>query len=307
MPLLPPALQPGDTIGVVAPASNIKPELLAAGVAELERLGFRVKHLASIAEKARYTAGSEARRAQELNAMLADPEVRAIIAARGGYGSMHLLEALDAPALAGGAKIVMGYSDITALLVALWQRHGWVTFHGPMVAKDFAAGPSHYDHDSFINVLTRPQPAGALNNTGTEVLHAGIAHGRLVGGCLPLLVALMGTPWELDTKETILFLEDTAAKPYQLDRMIMQLKLSGKLRAVRGIVFGEMTDCMQHPQQGYTLTEMLADLTADLNVPVLFGLRSGHSEVGNITVPLGVEAVLDCDQGALTITEAAVR
>src|SRR5262249_3903243 len=165
----------------------------------LQRLGYRVKHLDSITEKDRYTAGSAARRADELNRMLADPQVKAVIAARGGYGSMHLLESLDPEALSSGPKIVMGYSDISALLIALYQKHGWVTFHGPMAAKDFAGGESHYDKRSFVKALTRPLPAGPLYCDNTSVLHGGAARGRLLGGCLSLVVSLLGTPWEIDT------------------------------------------------------------------------------------------------------------
>ncbi|MEW6735706.1 MAG: LD-carboxypeptidase, partial [Acidobacteriota bacterium] len=244
-PLKPPALRPGDTIGVVAPASNLKPHLLKAGCEELERLGFRVKHKESISAQTRYTAGTVARRAEELNSMLVDPEVKAIFAARGGYGSMHLLEHLDTTVLAGGPKIVMGYSDITSLLIALYQQANWVTFHGPMVAKDFAAGPDHYDHNSFFNILTRALPAGRLDCRGTRVLSSGIAEGILLGGCLPLIMSLMGTRWELATAGAILFLEDSGSKPYQIDRWLTQLRLAGKLDNVRGIVFGEMVDCIQ--------------------------------------------------------------
>jgi muramoyltetrapeptide carboxypeptidase len=302
----PTALRSGDTIGVVAPASNIKPEMFAAGVAELQRLGFKVKYNDSITSLTRYTAGSVGRRAEELNQMLLDPEVKAVFAARGGYGSMHLLDRLDPQLRTAPPKIIMGYSDISALLITLYQQYSWVTFHGPMVAKDFAGGESHYDCESFMNVLSRPAPAGLLDCSNTMVLLKGKAKGRLLGGCLPLIISLIGTPWELDTNGAILFLEDTATKPYQLDRMITQLRLAGKFRNVRGIVFGEMRDCMQHPNQGYRLEEVLTDLTSDLGVPVLFGLRSGHSEEGNLTVPLGVEVLLDCNQGLLSVEESAV-
>jgi muramoyltetrapeptide carboxypeptidase len=303
----PQRLRPGDTIGVVAPASNIKQEMFTAGVEELRRLGYRLKYNDSITSFTRYTAGTVERRSAELNQMLLDPEVNAVFAARGGYGSMHLLELLDPQLQSTPPKIVMGYSDITALLIALYQKYSWVTFHGPMVAKDFAGGESHYDRDSFSNVLTRASAAGALDCSNTTVLWKGKARGRLLGGCLPLVVSLIGTPWELETEGSILFLEDMATKPFQLDRMITQLRLAGKFRNVCGIVFGEMAGCLQHPNQGYRLEEVLSDLTADLGVPVLFGLRSGHSEVGNITLPLGVEVFLDCDQVALSVMEAAVE
>lgn len=305
--LLPVALQPGDTIGVVAPASNIKSELLLAGVEELKRLGYQVKYRDSILEKARYTAGSIKRRADEFNEMMADPEVKAIFAARGGYGAVEILEHIDFGAIAEQPKIVMGYSDITVLLIALYQKCNWATFHGPMVAKDFAAGASHYDARSFTKVLTRTLPAGPIDSRDTKILSSGQARGRLLGGCLPLIISLMGTPWELDTTDTILFLEDIGTKPYQIDRMLTQLRLAGKLQMVRGIVFGEMVDCVQHANQGYTIEEVLHDATKDLGIPVLFGLKAGHSEVGNITLPFGVEVVLDCQRGNLAITAPSVQ
>jgi muramoyltetrapeptide carboxypeptidase len=148
---------------------------------------------------------------------------------------------------------------------------------------------------------------GEILTTDTEVLQRGASvSGRLVGGCMSLLAAMMGTPDELDTTDAILFLEDTGTRPFQLDRMMQQLKLAGKFEGVRAIIFGEMSNCVQHVEQGYTLQEVLRDLTAELRIPVLFGLRSGHSEVGNLTLPLGVLATLDSARGVLRIDEAAV-
>lgn len=304
--LLPPALQPGDTIGVIAPAGVINPNLLAAGIAELERLGYQVKYQDSITAATRYTAGTVQRRANELNEMLADKSIKAIFAARGGYGAMHLLEHLDPQAIAQGPKIVMGYSDLTALLVALYQQYGWVTFHGPMVLTNFAGGTTHYDLRSFTKALTRPIPLGPVECSGTTVIWPGRARAPLVGGCLSLIVALIGTPWELEIKDTLLFLEDINAKPYQLDRMLTQLRLTGKLQQVKGLIFGEMIDCHPSTEQGYLLTEVLADLTQDLGIPVLFGLRAGHGQTGNLTLPLGVEAALECGPGRLSFTAPAV-
>lgn len=302
----PQTLMPGDCIAVVAPASNIKREQLMLGVRELERRGYRVTYQESIFSLERYTAGSIERRVDELHRYFADPEVKAIFAARGGYGSNQLLEHLDWNLIARNPKIFCGYSDITSLLVALYQRCSMVTFHGPMVAKDFAGGEGHYDWRSFMKVLTRPMPAGQYEPGRVEVLWEGHARGRLLGGCLPLLISLIGTEWELQTDDSILFLEDTATKPYQIDRMLLQLRMAGKFRAVRGLIFGEMTDCLQHPEQGYRLQEVIKDATAGLGIPVLYGFRSGHSPHSNLTLPLGVEASLDCYRGLLAVEEAAV-
>ncbi|HMZ22798.1 MAG TPA: LD-carboxypeptidase, partial [Blastocatellia bacterium] len=203
----------------------------------------------------------------------------------------------------------IGYSDMTALHLYLYRRFGWVTFHGPMAAKDLAGGAEHYDCDSLLAALTQTQPIGEIKASNTEMLHQAsgqVVSGRLLGGCLSLIAAMMGTPDEPDTRGAILFLEDTGTRPYALDRMLQQLRLAGKFDDVRGIVFGEMTDCVQHAEQGYTLQEMLAECTADLGVPVMFGLRSGHSPRGNLTLPLGVQVTLDAARGVLRVDESAV-
>ncbi|MBI1761851.1 MAG: LD-carboxypeptidase [Acidobacteria bacterium] len=305
----PPALRPGDTVAIVAPASNLKPDYLQRGVAELERLGFRIKYAPDILDKARYTAGSDERRARELHAAFADPDVKAVWAARGGYGAMRLFKLLDDASLVQQPKIFIGYSDMTALHLRFYRRFGWVTFHGPMAAKDLAGGVEHYDQRTLLDALTRTEPLGLIQSAQTEWLHHGApVSGRLLGGCLSLIAALQGTPDELDTRGSILFLEDTSVKPYALDRMFQQLKLAGKFDEVRGLVFGEMLDCVQHAAQGYTIQAVLAELTAELKIPVLFGLPSGHSPRGNLTLPLGVQATLTAEGTAdgLRIEEAAV-
>lgn len=303
----PAALCPGDTVAIIAPASNLKSDYLQRGVSELERLGFRVNYAADILDKARYTAGSDERRARELHAAFADPAIKAVWAARGGYGAMRLFNLLDDDLLRQQPKIFIGYSDLTALHMRFYRRYGWVTFHGPMAAKDLAGGAEHYDQHTLLGALTSNEPLGVIQSAQTEWLHSGApVSGRLLGGCLSLLVALQGTPDELDTRGTLLFLEDTGVKPYALDRMLQQLKLAGKFDEVRGIVFGEMRDCVQHTEQGYTIQEVLAELTEDLKIPVLFGLPSGHSPRGNLTLPLGVQATLDAERGGLVIDEAAV-
>jgi len=306
----PAALRAGDAVAVVAPASNLKADYLARGVAELERLDFRARYEPGILDKARYTAGDDRRRAAELTRAFADPEIKAVWAARGGYGSMRLFDLLDEDLIGRSPKIFIGYSDMTALSLYFYRRFGWVTFHGPMAAKDLAGGEEHYDRETLIKAITVASPLGEIRSNKTEMLHRGAGGrvtGRLLGGCLSLITAMMGAPDELDTRGSILFLEDTATRPYSIDRMLQQLKLSGKFDEVRGIVFGEMTDCVQHADQGYRIQDVLADCTADLNIPVMFGLPSGHSPRGNLTLPLGVAATLDADRGALSIDEAAVE
>lgn len=305
----PKAIQSGDLIAVVAASSNLKADYLSRGVAELEHLGFRVTYRPDILAKGRYTAGSDQRRAEELMQAFADPEVKAVWAARGGYGVMRILSLLDEDILRANPKIFIGYSDMTALHLYLYRRFGWVTFHGPMAAKDLAGGIEHYDRKSLLAAITQAELMGQIKTAKTEMLHRGsgsAVSGRLLGGCLTLIAAMMGTPDELDTRDSILFLEDTGTRPYAIDRMLQQLRLAGKFDEVRGIVFGEMTDCVQHAEQGYLLQDVLAECTADLGIPVMFGLPSGHSPIGNLTLPLGVMATLDAERGVLSVDETAV-
>ncbi|MBI3951941.1 MAG: LD-carboxypeptidase [Acidobacteria bacterium] len=302
MSIKPPQLQPGDVIGIVAPASDIKLELLEAGMAELHRLGFRTKYFDSITEKSRYTAGSDERRAQELNAVFADRAVKAVFAARGGYGCSRLLPLLDREVIRAHPKIFMGYSDITTLLLFFQQLFNWIVFHGPMVTREFAGGEGQYDRDLLLRVLCRAEPAGEIDTAGARILHPGATRGKLVGGCLPMLAGSLATECELDTRDAILFIEDYASKPYQIDRMLTHLQAAGKLDHVRGLIFGEMTDCIQHPEQGYAIVDVIEACVGDLNAPVLFGLRSGHSDNRNLVLPLGVEVTLDCSSANATLT-----
>jgi muramoyltetrapeptide carboxypeptidase len=304
----PPRLQPGDTIGIVAPASNIKRELLEAGCAALRRLGYKPFYFDSILDKNLYFAGSVDRRAHELDEMFTRDDVRAIVCARGGYGANYLLDTLNLEKIKAHPKIFVGYSDITTLLTHLLDSIGLVTFHGPMVTKDFAHSDG-VDFTSWEAALT-----GASDWTldfgwesGAKGLIPGSAEGILYGGCLSMLVASLGTPYEISTAGTILFIEDAAEKPYQIDRMLMQLKLAGKLSGVHGIVFGEMLDCLQHKDQDYTLEKVVLRVVGDLGVPVAYGLRSGHVSHANITLPLGVRAALDVGgkEGSLKILESA--
>ena len=286
----PPALQAGDTIGIVAPASNIKRELLEKGCETLRQLRYKPFYFDSIFDQDLYFAGSVERRVRELEEMFARDDVRAIFCARGGYGANYLLSALDPQKIVAHPKIFMGYSDITALLTC---SAGFVTFHGPMVTKDFSL-PDGVDLASWEAALTGLSQweldLGA--GSGVKGLVEGRAEGVLYGGCLSMLAASLGTPHEIRTADKILFMEDVAAKPYQIDRMLMQLKLAGKLSGVRGIVFGEMLDCVQTKDQGYTLEEVILRVVGDLGIPVAFGLRSGHVSRGNVTLPIGVRASL---------------
>jgi muramoyltetrapeptide carboxypeptidase len=295
----PPALQPGDTVGIVAPASNIKRELLDAGCQALRVLGYKPFYFDSILDQDLYFAGSVKRRAQELEDMFLRPEVRAIVCARGGYGANYLLDAIDLEKIRSHPKVFVGYSDITTLLTYFTDVAGLVTFHGPMVAKDFAHADG-VDLASWKAALAASSE-WAIDLTGVKSLVEGSAEGILYGGCLSMLVASLGTPYEIQTAGTVLFIEDVATRPYQIDRMLMQLKLAGKLKGVRGIVFGEMLDCMQHQNQIYTLEEVVVRVVGDMHVPIAYGLRSGHVSHANITLPFGVRVVLSVKHGEVSL------
>ena len=305
----PRALRPGDKVGIVAPASNVNPELLEAGCEGLRRLGYEPFYFKSILDRDLYFAGSVERRARELEDMFARDDVRAIVCARGGYGSNYLPLTLDPKKIVFHPKILVGYSDITTLVCCIADSANFVTFHGPMVAKDFAVADG-VDLESWQNAVggarERTEEWSIAEGSGARPLAPGQAEGTLYGGCLSMLVASLGTQHEIRTAGTILFIEDVATKPYQIDRMLMQLKLAGKLKDVRGMIFGEMLDCRQGPDQDYTLEDVISRIVEDLRIPVAFGLRSGHVSRANITLPIGVRARLTVDNAVeLRILEAA--
>ncbi len=294
----PRALRPGDKIGLVAPASSFNREAFEAGCNRLRQMGYEPVYSPGILERDLYFAGSAERRLRELEDMLRRNDIAAIIGVRGGYGSNYLLESLDFELFAANPKIILGCSDLTTLLAAAGDRAGLVTFHGPMVAKDIAGGT--WETSSWNHALGGSS-SWSIPTGGVEPLRPGRARGRLYGGCLSLLVASLGTPFEIETEETILFLEDVGEKPYQIDRMLMQLLLAGKFEAVRGVIFGEMLDCVQPGGQSYTLQEVIQRVLAGYRVPIAYGLKSGHVSGGNITLPFGVQAELAADDSSVQL------
>ena len=309
VPRLKPApLQGGDVVGIVAPASNINPLKLATGCEALRQLGYRPFFLDSILDKDLYFAGSVDRRVRELEEMFEREEVRAILCARGGYGANYLLEKIDLNKVRAHPKIFVGYSDITTLMTYFHDAAGLISFHGPMVTKDFPE-PQGVDIPSWQAAVSGASIFKLGSETSMRPLSEGMAEGILYGGCLSMLAASLGTPFEIRTEGTILFIEDVAAKPFQIDRMLMQLKLAGKLDDVNGLVFGEMLDCVQNSLQDYTLEEVVMRVVKDLGIPVAYGLRSGHVSRENVTLPIGVRASLKVSkqEASLTILEAATR
>ncbi len=305
-------LQAGDTVGVIAPGSPIDRQMLEDGCDGLRAMGYKPVYSDSILDADWYFAGSAERRVAELHEMFQRDDVHAIICARGGYGCNHLLPAIDLNIVRKHPKIFVGYSDVTTLLTWFHDQAGLVTLHGPMVTKDWSGkGWAGIDLPSWNNAVNFHEDLGDSGyeiENGAEGLVPGEAEGILYGGCLTMLAASLGTPFEIKTRGVILFAEDIATKPYQVDRLLMQLKLGGKLAQVKGLIFGEMLNCVQSTDQGYTLQQVIVRLVEDLGIPVAYGLRSGHTSRAGITLPMGVRARMAVAGGLqLNILEATCQ
>lgn len=302
----PRALKSGDKIGIIAPASSFNREAFLAGCERLRQMGYVPVYSENIFDRDLYFAGTGERRLHELESMMVRDDIAAVIGVRGGYGSNYLLPGLKFDLFAKHPKILLGCSDLTSLFTAIYHRNNLVTFHGPMAAKDIAGGT--FEASSWTNAF-QAAAGWDIPMDRVETIRTGRARGRLYGGCLSLLAASLGTPFEIQTDDTILFVEDVGEKPYQIDRMLMHLKLAGKLEAVRGFIFGEMLDCVQPGKQEYTLQQVIARLLSEYRVPIVYGLRSGHVSGGNITLPMGVEAELIAEESTaqLKILEAATQ
>ena len=304
-------LRSGDKVALVSPASPFDAVEFDAGVEELRRLGLEPVWDDSIFAREPMVSGPADLRARAFLDAMRDPDVRAIIAVRGGYGSVEILPFLDPEELASTRKIICGYSDITSLLVYAVCHAGLVAFHGPMIERRLSRGEEGYDDESFRRAMCEPEPMGALKPAGLSVLKPGTAEGMLIGGTLTQLTAGLGTPYGLALdRPAILFLEDVNERPYKLRRMLMQLKLAGALDHVTGIVMGAMAGC-DEPSTSETMEltacDVVAGFFADFTGPVISGFPSGHGPSPTWTLPFGVQASLNTrDGGTLTIEEPAV-
>jgi muramoyltetrapeptide carboxypeptidase len=306
--LLKPSAVPADAIvAVVSPASTPQPERVERGLQALRALGFAPQtgeHI--LASGPLYFAGTPETRLGDLHHAFADDEVRAIFSTRGGYGSNYLLDGLDLDLIAESAKPLIGYSDLTALHLWLLDRIQLPAFHGPMLSADFAR------EDGVHLPSLRSALSGQTYTVGAEEglrsLHPGRARGTLYGGCLSILVSLLGTPYEPQTEGKLLFLEDVSTKPYQIDRMLWQLREAGKLEGVRGIIFGEMLGCVSPGAPPDLLEDAILRVLDDFDGPIAIGLRSGHVSRQNVTLTFGVEAELAvADETLLHLIEPAVE
>ena len=307
----PPHLQPGQTIGLIAPSGTAQAggtvEAVEAARARLGERGYRTVVAPHAFDARGYLAGTDADRAADLHAMFRDPDVHAVLCIRGGYGTMRLLEGLDYDLIRRHPKVFIGYSDVTALHLAFHRRVGLVTFHGPMAGALAQADPHDLTH--LLRAVSRPEPLGPLANPAggpvTEMLVPGMAEGRLVGGNLALVTALLGTPYQPALEGALVFLEDIVDHAYRLDRKLLQLRLAGALDAAAGIVIGECRLRDGPPEPALTVREILQDLIAPLGKPAIYGLACGHGTY-HLTLPIGVRALLDATRGVLSIEEAAV-
>jgi muramoyltetrapeptide carboxypeptidase len=291
IPLAPVVQRTGVGVSVISPASFAKAERVDRGIERLRTLGF-APHLGTNTQKRGpfFFAGTSEERLADLHSAFADPESAIVACVRGGYGSNYLLNGLDLSLIKRHPKPFFAYSDLTGIQLHLLDRLGLPVFHGPMVAADFALEDGVH-LASFQSALAgKPYSVGA--SEGLRTLKTGSASGTLYGGCLSILVALLGTLWEPPTEGKLLFLEDTGAKPYQIDRMLWQLRASGKFDHIRGIVFGEMLECSSLGASPTLLDDVILQAFRDTDIPIAIGLRSGHVSRQNVTLTFGVQAEL---------------
>jgi muramoyltetrapeptide carboxypeptidase len=313
----PRALRAGDAVGLVTPATEVPdPDRLALAEHTIKYLGLRVKRGKHVGRRFGTYRESVETRLDDLHSMFRDPEVRGVFAIRGGYGSAHLLDRLDYDLIRRNPKVFVGYSDITAMHLAINRHARLVTFHGPIVLSRF----TDYTQQHFRKVLFQTTPPGSVSNPpesnelrpahSLRTVRPGTATGQLVGGNLSLIVSTLGTPYEIDTRGKILFLEDVEEQAYSIDRMLTQLRLAGKLKDAAGIIWGECDGCGARDYKPSTVLpfsvgEVVDNLFGTLQIPVLSGLTIGHTS-DQLTLPLGVTATLDASAGTLDIKEAAV-
>ncbi len=306
----PGALRRGSTLAVVTPASAAKVELVRAGMERLEGLGYRTKLMPHALDRGPlYYAGTAEARADDLMAAFADKAIDGIVCTRGGWGSAELLPRLDASVVRANSKVFVGYSDHTSIHIWLAREAGLVTFYGPMVAADFGRADG-FDRASWGHAVGGDSEWALTASDGLRVLRAGVAEGTLAGGCISILAEGLGTPYAMlpATAPRVLFLEDIGTKPYQWDRMLLHLRYAGMLEQVSGIVFGDMRQCVAAEEDALLEAAILHALR-DFAGPIAIGLRSGHVEPPNVTVPLGVRVRLDlrdADGARLEFLEGAV-
>lgn len=298
--LKPRAVAPGATLGIAAPGGPVDPDRLAEGEARLVAAGYRTLRRDDIVARRGHLAGDDARRAKEMMELVQDPRVDAILCARGGYGCDRILHLLDAAALRAAAKPIVGYSDVTSLLLWLRRCAGLMGFHGPMLERGADGDPAALE--SLLAQLAGSSPLPLV--LSGRASGGGTARGRLAGGSLTLLAASLATPWELDTRGAILLFEEVNEAPYRIDRMLQQLRAAGKLERVVGVGVGDVSSCVDE-RYGTRVDEVIEELVRPLGVPLVHGLPFGHVRA-NVAWPFGARAELDGEVGELRILEHGV-
>jgi len=308
----PQKLKKGDTIGLIAPGSYITQKQLDKSIKNFEDLGYNVKASKNILNKLGYLAGNDKDRVDDIHTMFQDKDVKAIVAVRGGYGCARLLPMLDYDLIKSNPKILIGYSDITSLLYGIYSKTGLVCFHGPVGTSTF----NEYSVNHFENILCNSQDNYEMKNLPEEedqinVIDSGVAVGELVGGNLSIVVSMIGTEYDIDTKNKIIFLEDIGEEPYRIDRMLTQMRQSGMFDSCSAVALGIFRRCEideENPEFGNSLTlrQVFEDRLGDLGIPVIYGLSFGHIE-NKFTLPVGIKARLDTYNIKLTLIENSVE
>lgn len=309
--LKPPPIEKGAGVALVVPAGHVADAVIQRTIKALKQDGFTPIPLIPEARPRGYLSADDNARVSTFNMALNDPRVDVVLCMRGGYGTPRILDAIDYEALRKNPKAIIGYSDITALLLAIRRQTGLVVFHGPM-GKDLAlrsSGFTDFTEKHFWGILREENPRfarwGHLAGKPPRAVIGGVAEGVLTGGNLSLIAATMGTPYEIDTRGAILFIEDVNEKPFRIDRMLAQLRLAGKLNEVRGILLGSFQNCVA-AAASLTLDQVFLDYFKDLGVPVLEGYPAGHGLADHAVLPLGVAVRLDADKGTLSLLESPV-
>jgi muramoyltetrapeptide carboxypeptidase len=300
-------LEKGDTIGIVAPASIETEENIEIGIGRLNSFGFKVKKGKHIYDKWGYFAGEDKDRACDIMDMFKDKEVKMVLCIRGGYGAMRLLPYLDFNKIRRNPKIFMGYSDITLLLNSLYEKEGLITFHGPMLNSKLFINETK---ECFLSTVIEGYKGYCIKNPEDLPMNSNMdksVEGRIVGGNLSLVCSSLGTAYEINTKNKILFLEDIDEEPYKIDRMLTQLILSRKLQQCKGFILGQFTNCEeQHKDNRFSLNEVIADRILKLNKPTLMNLMCGHNDP-KLILPIGAKAKLNCKSYCIDIIEPVCK
>ncbi len=307
----PKKLQKGDLIGIISPASSVDDtSRIERGVQYIEKMGYTVMVGKNVGKYNGYLAGTDQERLDDLHSMFSNKKVKAVFCLRGGYGAARLVDKIDYKLVGNNPKIFTGYSDISALQLAMFYKTGLITFAGPMVGVDFYDEVSSFTEEMFWTLLTSSKKFGRVGNPDDEhflSLNSGASNGRIIGGNLSVISGLIGTGYFPDLKDKILLIEEIGEMPYKIDRMFNHMRLSGMFKGMKGVIIGSFRDCHEHDPNKRTLTlgEVITDYLSPLKKPVVYNFRHGHLR-DNITIPLGVSIKINASKKSVEITEAAV-